>query len=160
RGLAELLALEVLVDRADELDARHAAIGELLDHQLGGRARRDHRLGRARRAIDGSIDTHHCLQKCSDLAWVRSSRRLTSSSNSAVTSVCRLATTSKNSAVDALWHTIIPSPAPPCERSSSPPASPRARPSTTWRRSSRPNGSLICSASREPSVAIRSDGRS
>ena len=88
-----------------------ATVGELLDRELRGR-RSFGRLSRDR-GLGFTYCFHHALQKCSDFALVRSSRRFMSSSNTAVTSVCRSLATSKNSALDALWQTIMPRPAPP-----------------------------------------------
>ena len=113
-GRAELLALEALVDRADEAQTSDATVSELLDDEL--RRRGGPGWGIDERGLGMVVgEVHHRLQKCSDRACVRNSRRFKSSSKHAVTSVCLPRATSKNIAVDALWHTIIPSPAPPCD---------------------------------------------
>ncbi len=85
-ALRDLRAVERLVDHAAELQARDGSVGELLDRELGfgryaGVGLRKPRL----RGAGG--DFHQVLQKCRDLACVRSSRRFISSSNTAVTSV-------------------------------------------------------------------------
>src|SRR5262249_36226091 len=141
----ELLAVERFVDRAREAEASDRPVGELVQAQLG--------VGRGDR---GGV--HHASapsKECTDLACVLNSRKLRSRSNTPVTSVLRPRVTSNTSAPVAARHVAMPSPAPPPDRSIAP-ARPRARPSNTWRRSRRPNGSVTCRARRTPSEARRS----